>query len=145
MHIFLRIFQTVWWTIWCRKIFQAVLCPTQLFQWKLICTFNQHCLSYKISNRLQFNSFCFCFSKNSSYCINIIFFKMCRTFKRRLSTHRPMHISTMGHNRGQVSDSLSDKCTALIQNSEKESRKFDCQGTVISFSCEKWPVLSRST
>ena len=38
------------------KIFQAVLCPTQLFQWKLICTFNQHCLSYKISNRLQFNS-----------------------------------------------------------------------------------------
>ena len=38
------------------KIFQAVLCPTQLFQWKLICTFNQHCLSYQISNRLQFNS-----------------------------------------------------------------------------------------
>ena len=37
------------------KIFQAVLCPTQLFQWKLICTYNQHCLSYKISNRLQFN------------------------------------------------------------------------------------------
>ena len=24
--------------------------------WKLICTFNQHCLNYKISNRLQFNS-----------------------------------------------------------------------------------------
>ena len=38
------------------KIFQAVLCPTQLFQWKLICTFNQPCLSYTISNRLQFNS-----------------------------------------------------------------------------------------
>ena len=38
-----------------KKIFQAVLCPTQLFQWKLICTFN-HCLSYLISNRLQFNS-----------------------------------------------------------------------------------------
>ena len=38
------------------KICQAVLCPTQLFHWKLICTFNQHCLSYKISNRLQFNS-----------------------------------------------------------------------------------------
>ena len=30
-----------------KKIFQAVLCPTQLFQWKLICTFNQHSLSYK--------------------------------------------------------------------------------------------------
>ena len=38
-----------------KKIYQAVLCPTQLFQWKRICTFNQHCLSYKISNRLQFN------------------------------------------------------------------------------------------
>ena len=38
------------------KIFQAVLCPTQLFQWKLTCTFNQHCLSYKISNKLQLNS-----------------------------------------------------------------------------------------
>ena len=39
-----------------KKILQAVLCPLQLFQWKLICTLNQHCLSYKISNRLQFNS-----------------------------------------------------------------------------------------
>ena len=37
------------------KIFQTVLCPTQLFQWKLICTFNQHCRSYRISIRLQFN------------------------------------------------------------------------------------------
>ena len=52
----LRFFQTVWWTILLRKIFQAVLFPTQFFQWKLICTFNQHCLSYKISNRLKFNS-----------------------------------------------------------------------------------------
>ena len=26
------------------KIFQAVLCPTQLFEWKLICTFN-YCIS----------------------------------------------------------------------------------------------------
>ena len=31
----------VWWTIWIRNIFQAVLCTIQLFQWKLICTFNQ--------------------------------------------------------------------------------------------------------
>ena len=52
----LRFFQKVWWSIWPQKIFQSVLCPTQLFQWKLICTFNQQCLSYKISNRLQFNS-----------------------------------------------------------------------------------------
>ena len=51
-----RFFQMVWWSIWLRKIFQAVLCPTQLFQSKPIRTFNQHCLSYKISNRLQFNS-----------------------------------------------------------------------------------------
>ena len=36
------------------KIFQTVLCPRQLFQWKLICTFNHHCLSYTFSNR-QFN------------------------------------------------------------------------------------------
>ena len=38
------------------KYFQVVLCPTQLFQWKLICTFNQNCPTYYISNRLQFNS-----------------------------------------------------------------------------------------
>ena len=53
---YLRFFQRVWWSIWRLIIFQDVLCPTQLFQWKLICTFNQHCLRYKISNRLQFNS-----------------------------------------------------------------------------------------
>ena len=45
-----------------KKIFQAVLCPTQLFQWKLICTFNQHCLSYKIfwkrfETELHWNNF----------------------------------------------------------------------------------------
>ena len=51
----LRFFQRVWWSIWLRKIFQDVLCPTQLF-WK---PFNQHCLSYKISNLLQFNSHLF--------------------------------------------------------------------------------------
>ena len=38
------------------KKIQAVLCLKQLFQWKLICTFNQHCFSYKISYILQFNS-----------------------------------------------------------------------------------------
>ena len=52
----LRFFQMVWWSLWLRKIFRAVLCPTHLFQWKLICSFNQHCLSFKFSNRLQFNS-----------------------------------------------------------------------------------------
>ena len=36
--------------------FQAEMCPTQLFQWKLIFTFNQNCFSYKVSNRLQLNS-----------------------------------------------------------------------------------------
>ena len=60
----LRFFQTVWSTIWLRKIFQALLCPSQIFQWKLICTANLHCLSYKISNRLQFNS-SLLFSENS--------------------------------------------------------------------------------
>ena len=40
---------------------------------------------------------------------------MCRAFKRRLSTLRPMHLSSMGHNGGHISDSLSDKYTALIK------------------------------
>ena len=52
-------------------------------------TFNQHCLSYKISNRLQIKS-SFFFTKNfSKLCyIDTTFFKMCHmTFKRRLSTY----------------------------------------------------------
>ena len=110
----LRVFQTVWWTIWIREIFQAVLCPTKIFQWKLICSFKQHCLSYKISNKLRFNSIVFL--KTLRNYIDMTFSKMCRTFKRRLSTLIPIHISSMGHNRGHISYSLSDKCTALIQN-----------------------------
>ena len=52
----LRFFQTVWWTIKFdfEKYFK--LYCVLLFQWNLICTFNQHCLSYAISIRLQFNS-----------------------------------------------------------------------------------------
>ena len=48
----LRIWQTVWWMIWCWTIFQPILSPILIFQWKLIFTFNQHCLNYRISNRL---------------------------------------------------------------------------------------------
>ena len=116
-----------------KKIFQAVLCPTQLFQWKLICTFNQHCLSYKISNRLQFNSPVFFFSENSSKlcCIDITFSKMCRTVKRLLSTWRPIHIFSMGTLVivYQKNAPLRYKTTC----SESESRNCDCQWTLVSF------------
>ena len=33
-----------------------------------------------------------------------------------LSTYRPIHIYSTGHNRGYISDSLWDKCTALKQH-----------------------------
>ena len=75
----LRFFQTVWWTIWLPKIFQAVLCPTQLFQWKLICTFNQHCLSYKISNILPIQIL---FLNSSKLCCIDITFPRCATHSK---------------------------------------------------------------
>ena len=55
--------------------------------------------------------------------------------QKTFSAYKPMHMSSMGHNRGQVIDSLSDKCTALIQNNciESESRNVDCQWTLVSF------------
>ena len=56
LRVWLRFFHRVWWSIWLRKIFQDVLCPTKLAKLKLICTFNQHCLNYKTSNRVQFTS-----------------------------------------------------------------------------------------
>ena len=39
-----------------KKPYQIVLCPTQLFQWKLVCTVTQHCLGYNVFNILQFIS-----------------------------------------------------------------------------------------
>ena len=60
-------------------IIQAVLCPTQLFKWKLICTFNLHCFSYKISNRLQFNSSLFPHKLFKCCNIDTLFFSKCAT------------------------------------------------------------------
>ena len=68
----------------------------------------------------DFNSTLLCLSENSSELNYITFSKMCRTFKRGLRTQRPIHISSMGNNRGHISDSFSDKCTALIQNKQKQ-------------------------
>ena len=85
-----RFFQTVSWTIWLQNIFQAVLCPTQLFQWKLICSFNQNCLSCKISNRLQFNFFLFPHKLFKMLLHWHTFFNMCHTLKTRLNTYIQM-------------------------------------------------------
>ena len=68
------------------KIFQAVLCSTQLFLWKLICTFNQHSLSSKISNRRQFNSSLFPHKMFTMLLHWHTFFNMCHTLKTRLNT-----------------------------------------------------------
>ena len=109
------------------------MCPTQHFQWKLICTFNQHCLSYKVSNRLQFNSI-LCFSENSSKlcCIDINFSKMCRTFKRCLSTYIYFLWAIIEGTLVivyQIHAQLWYKTTC----SESESRNFDCQWTLVTF------------
>ena len=116
------------------KIFQAVLCPTKLFQWKLICTFSQYCLRLLATKfQTDFNWTLLCFSTNSSElcCIDTTFSEMCRTFKRLLSTYRPINISSMCHNRGQ------DQINALLWYkttcSEGESRNIDSQWTLVSF------------
>ena len=115
-------------------IFQAVLWPTQLFQWKLwFALSTNHVLATKFPT--DFNSTLFQKTLRNC-CIDTIFSKMCRTFKRRLSTYTPIHISSMGHNRGQVSDSLSDKFASLWYKticSEKVCRNFDYQCNLVSF------------
>ena len=83
----LRFFQRVWWSIWLRKIFQRVLCPTHLFQWKGIYTFNQTCIRYK---NFQQTSIQF-FFVSSQFVQNVValthfFFNMCHTWKTRLNT-----------------------------------------------------------
>ena len=87
-----------------KKQFQAVLCPTQLFKWKLICTFNQHGFSYHISNRLQFNPSLF---SHKLFKIllhwHTFFFNMCNTLKTRVYTQIPMHMSSVDLYKGQVS------------------------------------------
>ena len=60
-------------TIWRRRLFQPILCPTLIFPWELISTFNQHfmSLSYRNSNRLQFKSSLF-FLKSLQTCVVLI-------------------------------------------------------------------------
>ena len=70
---------------------------------KLICTFNQHCLSYKISNRLQFNSSLFPTNYSKCCYIGTLFIDMCHTFKTRLNTQIPMHMSFVDLCQAQVS------------------------------------------
>ena len=84
----LRFFQRVWWSIWLRKIFQDALCPTHIFQWKLICTFNQHC--YKISNslRLQFNSSLFFWKLFETVLYWHNFFSTCATRWKHVEIHK---------------------------------------------------------
>ena len=88
INTYLRFFQRVWWSTGLRKIFQDVLCPTHLFQWKLTCTFNQHCtcLSYKISYRLQFISSLFPQKLFKMLLHWHTFFNMFHTLKTRLNT-----------------------------------------------------------
>ena len=64
-----------------------------------------------------------------------IFCKMCRTFKWHLSSLRPIHISSMGHNRGHISDVYQINALLWYKTTcnESESRHFDCQWTFVSF------------
>ena len=99
--------------------------------------------SYKISNRLQFNSSLF-FVQNSSKlcCIDTTCSKMNRTFERRLSTNRLKHIYlihviiegklVMVY---QINAPLLYKTTC----SESESSNFDCHEI---WSCFLWKLTS---
>ena len=82
-----------------KKILQAVLCPTQLFQWKLICTFNQHCLATKFPTDFNSTLFCF-FSEIASKlcCIDITFLKMCRTESRNFDCQWTLVSFLVKHN-----------------------------------------------
>ena len=72
----------------------------------LLCTFNQHCVCYKFPT--DSNSTLLCFLKALRNCVALtqLFPRCAARSKRRLSTYRPIHISSMGHNRGWVSNSL---------------------------------------
>ena len=105
-----------------KKIFQAVLCPTQLFQWKLIYTFNQHCLSYKISHRLQFNSSLFFWKRFETVLHWHNFFQDVPHSQKTLFGGTWVIVY-------QKNATLRNKTTC----SESESRNFDCQWTLVSF------------
>ena len=128
-----------------KKIFQAVLCSTQLFQWKLICTFNQHCLSYKISNKRQLNSALF-------------FWKLFETV-----LHWNNFFKDVPHIQNTFKYIKTDTCNLLwaiidgtlvivyqinaplwykTTRSESDSRNFDCQWTLVSFKLFLWNITN---
>ena len=121
-----------------KKIFQAVLCPTQLFQWKLICTFNQHCLSYKISSRLQFNSSLFFWKRFETVLHWHNFFQDVPHSQKTLIIHKDQYVYLLWAN-----DIFEGTLVIVYQKnaplrykttcSESESRNFDCQWTLVSF------------
>ena len=87
-------------------------------------------LRYFVMSPSLFRLFAFVFSLSS-----FRLFVMSPRNNEKTKWHKSATIP-MGHNRGNVSDILSDKCTALIQNklcSESKSRNFDCQWTLVSF------------
>ena len=125
---YLSIFQTVWWTIWHRKIFQIVLCPTQLFQWKLICNFNQHCLSYKISSRLQFNSSFFLKTLRNCVALTQIF-QRCAARSKDVLVHKDRYIYLLwAILEGKLVIVYRINYSVLYKTtcSESESRNFRC-------------------
>ena len=131
----LRFFQTVWWTTWLRQIFQAVRCHSQLFQWKLICTSNQYCLSYKISNILQFNSSSLFWTLRNCVALSQLF-PRCVLHSKDVEIYKDRYIYLLWA-------IIEGKLLIVYQKnaplwnktacSESESRNFDFQWSLVSF------------
>ena len=85
-----------------KKIFQAVLCPTQLFQWNWFALSTNTVLATQFPT--DFNSTLLCFPTNCSKCcyIDTLFFKMCHTLKTRLNTQIPIHMSSVDLLKGKL-------------------------------------------
>ena len=73
---------------------------------------NQHCLSYKISNRLQFNSFLFFWKRFETVLHWHNFFQDVLHSQKMFKYIKTDTYILYGHIRGHISDSLSEKCTA---------------------------------
>ena len=108
----------------------------QLFQGKLICTLNQHCLSYEISNRLQFNSSLF-FWKRFENCVALTYlFPRCAAQSKDVKVHKDRYIYLLWAIFEGTLVLVYQKNAPLRYKtacSESESRNFDCQWTLVSF------------
>ena len=119
-----------------KKIFQAVLCPIELFQWQLICTFNQHCLSYKISNRLQFNSSLFYWKRFETVLHWHKFFPRCAAQSKDVQVHKERYIYLLwAIFAGTLVINYQKNAPLRYKTScsESEIRNFDCQWSLVSF------------